>query len=87
MRSLDGSTDSMDMGMSKLQKLLMDKKPGVLQSMRSQTVGQDLETELNEDTLNKFHVFISQFEIKKAKGCLCSLGDFSYHLPLFLFFI
>ena len=67
MRSLDGSTDSMDMGMSKLQKFLMDRKPGVLQSMGSQTVGQDWETELTEDTLNQFHVFISQFENQKSK--------------------
>ena len=41
MRWLDGSTDSMYMGVSKLQELLMDRKPGVLQSMGSQRVRHD----------------------------------------------
>ena len=36
---LDVITDSMDMSLSKLQELVMDRGPGVLQSMGSQRVG------------------------------------------------
>ena len=44
MRRLDGITDSMDMSLNKLQKIVKDRKPGVLQSMRSQRAGHDLAT-------------------------------------------
>ena len=41
MRWLDGITDSMDMSLSKLRELVINRKPGVLQSMGSQRVGHD----------------------------------------------
>ena len=38
MRWLDGITDSMGMSLCKLWKLVMDRRPGVLESMGSQRV-------------------------------------------------
>ena len=41
MRGVDGITDSMDMSLSKLWELVMDRKSGVLQSKGLQRVGHD----------------------------------------------
>ena len=45
MRWLDSITDSINMSLSKVRKMVRTGKPGVLQSMGSQGVRQDLATE------------------------------------------
>ena len=45
MRQLDGITDAMDTNLGKLQEMVRSGRPGALQSMGSQMVGQNWATE------------------------------------------
>ena len=51
MRWLDGTTDSTDMSLSKLQETVKDRKHGVLRFMGLQRAGHDLATEQQQMSL------------------------------------
>ena len=51
MRWLDGITDAMDMNWGKLQEMVRDRKPDMLQSMELQRVRHDWVTEQRQGTV------------------------------------
>ena len=65
MRWLDGITKSMDMSLSKLRELVMDREAGVLQSMGSQRVGHDWATKTTSWLLPCLFGAVSQSYLKR----------------------
>ena len=61
MRWLDGITDSMDVSLSELRELVMDRRPGVLRFMGSLRVRHDWVTELNCTELKHFKNLLISF--------------------------
>ena len=77
MRWLDGITDSVDMGLSKLREIVKDRKPGVLQSTGSQS-----QTRLRDWTeLNWFQSILVHWFLKCQYSLLPSPV---WPLPIYL---
>ena len=79
MRWLDGITDSMDVSLSKLRELVMDREAWLLRFMGSQRVRHDWATELNwarELKLEGLHLWIFLMRLREILRKLIS-GSFS----------
>ena len=86
MRWLNVITNSMDMSLNKLQDIVKDRKPGVLQSMGSQRVRHDLAT--SQQQINVCEYFLPSHRLSpNSVNCfVCCAGYFYLDIIPFLRF-
>ena len=70
MRWLDGITNSLDLSLSKLWGLVMNREAGVLQSTGSQKVGHDRVTELSKNCCHPVKATVCHSQTHLGKHCM-----------------
>ena len=83
MRWLDGIIDSMTINLSKLLEIVKDRKPGMLQSMGSQRVGQDWGAEQEHLLWSPFKLinYPSFSPLAVEHLCMCSFSLILFWVP------